>query len=208
MTYRTYTLCRMIWVQWPLSNILCIYICTIGHRHQHEHHIGIGISLGQGLSIAMYKVVWHQQATCIHGNLFTNILCIYIHTIGQGHQHGDHSGIGIGLRQGMTAATYKVLWHRQATLIHENFQSVSASAINSYLWQMTKCYDFSLSGQLLHLILMLHVSYKLLFTQARPEQIDTAWTLSTNNTISAIAYLLLVEYLYIYCSQDSPKSLA
>ena len=65
---------------------------------------------------------------------------IYIHTIGHGHQHGDHSGIGIGLRQGMTAATYKVLQHRQATLIHENLQCVSASATNSYLWQMTKCF--------------------------------------------------------------------
>ena len=95
----------------------------------------------------MHKVVWHWQATCIHGNLFTNILCIYIHTIGQGHQHGHCRGIGIGLRQGMTVATYKVLQHRQATLICENFQSVLALATNSYLWQMTKC--FGISSQLL-----------------------------------------------------------
>ena len=65
---------------------------------------------------------------------------LYIHTIGQGHRHGDRRGIGIGLRQGMTAATYKMLRHRQATLIRENLQCVSASATNSYLRQMTKCF--------------------------------------------------------------------
>ena len=88
-----------------------------------------------------------KQATFILGNLQTlhigigidlwplsNILCIYIHTIGHGHQHGDRSGIRIGLKQGMSAAVYKVLWHRQATLIHGNLQSVSALATNSYLW--------------------------------------------------------------------------
>ena len=65
---------------------------------------------------------------------------LYIRTIGQGHRHGDRRGIGIGLWQGMTAATYKMLRHRQATLIRENLQCVSASATNSYLWQMTKCF--------------------------------------------------------------------
>jgi hypothetical protein len=33
-----------------------------------------------------------------------------------------------------------MLRHRQATLIRENLQCVSASATNSYLRQMTKCF--------------------------------------------------------------------
>ena len=95
------------------------------------------------MSVAIYKVVQHWQASFIHSNLQMNILCIYICTIGHWHQHGDCSSIGISLRQGMSVATYKVLWHRQATLIHENLQSVLASATNSYLQQMTKCFSIS-----------------------------------------------------------------
>ena len=51
------------------------------------------------------------------------------------HMQGHPLSIGIGLRQGMTVG--------QATLIHENLQSVSALATNSYLWQMTKCFSIS-----------------------------------------------------------------
>jgi len=78
-TYRTYTLCQMIWVWWLLLNALCIYICTIGHRHPHGQHIGIGISPRHGMSAAKYKVVWHQQATIIHGNLQTFTWALHRH---------------------------------------------------------------------------------------------------------------------------------
>ena len=113
------------------------HFALASHRHRHQPWVGPKYSNVQS-GLASASNSYSQQ--------FTNKHSMYIHMYyrTREHQHGDRRGIGIGLRQGMTVATYKVLWHRQATLIHENLQSVSASATNSYLWQMTKCFSIGI----------------------------------------------------------------